>query len=279
MRKKMASQMVALVTVRRKAWAIPCSVNSTWPICAIPLFNSKSPTFAHTTMAKTITSVLIRSLLSLGILGKLIVSGSGTRTGYGDHGLVVVLAAFARPLQALCAKLQEFRRFRVQPFAFMGVPQSVFDDAPDDSRTEIVLIVEAVHAAHHFRFRKMRILNMGKLVAAGIRKRFNLKESLRRHAVVKLGTGHGMRQGDLNGFAIQFLGEVDGLLNGLSRLAGQSDDEVAVHPDSIFAAMLAEVSRHLQRCALFDVLQDLCVTRFESHDEQTRPGLGHRPDR
>src|SRR5438094_6839378 len=166
MRKKMASQMVALVTVRRKAWAIPCSVNSTGPICAIPRFNSRSPTFAHTTMAKTMTSVLICSLLSLGILGKLIVSGSRTRAGYGNHGLVVFLAAFARPLQAFCAELQKFRRFGVQPFAFMAVPQSLFDDAPDDSRPEIVFVVEAVHPAHHFGFRKMRILNMGKLVAA-----------------------------------------------------------------------------------------------------------------
>src|SRR5437016_14389969 len=113
MRKKMASQMVALVTVRRKAWAIPCSVNSTGPICAIPRFNSRSPTFAHTTMAKTMTSVLICSLLSLGILGKLIDYGSRTRAWYENHGIVVFLTVFARPMHAVCAEPHKFRHFGV----------------------------------------------------------------------------------------------------------------------------------------------------------------------
>src|SRR5215472_10752395 len=199
MRKKMASQMVALVRVSRKAWAIPCAVNSTAPIRAIPRFSSRSPTFAHTTMAKTMTSVLIRSLLSLGILGRLVVSRSRARAGYGNHGLVVFLAAFARPLQALSAKLQEFRGLGVQPFAFMAVPQGLFNDAPHNSWAEIVFIIEAVHAVHHFCFRKMRILNVRKLVTAGIRQCFHLKEALRRHAVVKLGSRHSVRQGNLNG--------------------------------------------------------------------------------
>src|SRR5690349_21862975 len=104
-RKKIASQIVALVTVSRKACPIPCAVNATAPTWAIPLLSSRSPTLAHATMAKTMTSVLIRSLLSLGIFGKLVVSGNRARAGYGNHGLVVFLAAFTRPLQALCAEL------------------------------------------------------------------------------------------------------------------------------------------------------------------------------
>src|SRR5215467_2420626 len=106
-------------------------------------------------MAKTMTSVLIRSLFSLGILGSLIVSGSRTRAGHGNHGLVVFLAAFARPLQALRAELQEFRRFRVQPFAFMAVPQSFFHDVPNDSRPEFSFIVEAVYAVHDIAYPKL----------------------------------------------------------------------------------------------------------------------------
>ena len=61
--------MVVLATVRRKAWEIPCAVNSTAPICAMPYLSNKSPAFAHTTMAKTMASVLIRSLFSLAMLG------------------------------------------------------------------------------------------------------------------------------------------------------------------------------------------------------------------
>jgi hypothetical protein len=61
--------MVPLVTVRRNACASPEAVNWTAPICDIPRFSSRSPALAHTTIAKTITSVLIRSLFSLAIYG------------------------------------------------------------------------------------------------------------------------------------------------------------------------------------------------------------------
>src|SRR5215831_11976681 len=100
MRKKIASQMVGLVTVRRKACTIPWAVSSTAPIRDILRFSSRFFTFAHTT--KTMTSVLIRSLCSLGILRKLIVSGGRARAGYGNHGFVIFLAALAHPVEALC---------------------------------------------------------------------------------------------------------------------------------------------------------------------------------
>jgi hypothetical protein len=63
----MPSQIVPLVTVSRKAWVSPAAVNSTAPFWDIPRFSSKSPALAHTTIAKTMTSVLILSLLSLAI--------------------------------------------------------------------------------------------------------------------------------------------------------------------------------------------------------------------
>src|SRR5215471_12012865 len=159
-RKKMAAQIVALVTVSRKACARPCAVSSTGPICAMPRFSSKSPALAHTTIAKTITSVLIRSRLSLAILGGLVVSGSGRCSGHRNHGFVVFLAAFAHPVQALRAQFQEFRCFRIQALPLVAVPQSIFHDAPDDSGPEIVFIVEAVDAVHHLRLREVRILDM-----------------------------------------------------------------------------------------------------------------------
>jgi hypothetical protein len=67
-RKKMPTQIVSFVTVSRNAWASPEAVSWTAPICDMPRFNIKSPALAHTTIAKTITSVLIRNLLSLAIL-------------------------------------------------------------------------------------------------------------------------------------------------------------------------------------------------------------------
>src|SRR5258708_40307082 len=97
-RKKIATQVVPLATVSRTAGVSPEAVNWTAPICDIPRFSIRSPALAHTTIAKTIMSVLIRSLLSLAILRGLAVSGSRRRFRHGDHRLLVILAAFARPL-------------------------------------------------------------------------------------------------------------------------------------------------------------------------------------
>src|SRR6267143_2750600 len=111
-RKKIAIQIVPLATVRRKACASPEGVRRTAPICDMPRFSIRSPALAHTTIAKTMTSVLIRSLLSLAIWRGLIVAGSGRRSRHGNHGLVVI-AALACPLQAFRAQLQELRCFVV----------------------------------------------------------------------------------------------------------------------------------------------------------------------
>ena len=63
-RKKMPSQIIGLATVSPNACPRPLAVNCTAPILDMPRFNSRSPTLAHTTIAKTMTSVFILSLLS-----------------------------------------------------------------------------------------------------------------------------------------------------------------------------------------------------------------------
>src|SRR6266852_6695767 len=142
-RKKIAIQIVPLATVRRKACASPEGVRRTAPICDMPRFSIRSPALAHTTIAKTMTSVLIRSLLSLAILRGLVVSGSRRRFRHGDHRLLVVLAALTRPFQALRAQLQEFRGLRIQAFPFVAVPQRFLHDAPHHFGTEVILIIKA----------------------------------------------------------------------------------------------------------------------------------------
>src|SRR6267143_5386106 len=138
-RKNMPVQIVPFVTVSRNAWPIPAAVSWTAPICDIPRFSIRSPALAHTTIAKTITSVLIRSLLSLAIFCGLVVSGSRRRLRHGNHGLLVILAALTRPFEAFGAQFQELRGFRVQPFPFMAVPQGFLHDAPHHFWPEIVL--------------------------------------------------------------------------------------------------------------------------------------------
>src|SRR5437016_8890550 len=101
-RKNIPTQIVPFVTVRRNASESPEAVSWTAPISDIPRFSIRSPALAHTTIAKTIASVLIRSLVSLAILRGLVVPGSRGRAGDGDHGLVEV-PALLHPLQTLGA--------------------------------------------------------------------------------------------------------------------------------------------------------------------------------
>src|ERR1700675_5044466 len=148
-RKNMPTQSVPLVTVIRKACAIPAPDSSTAPICSIARFNNRSPAFAHTTIAHTITRVFTRSLPSVAILSKgLIVPGRRWRFRHGNHGLRRV-AALPHPLPTFRAQLQEARCLVIEPLALVGVPQRFADDPPHHAWPEIILIVEPVHATHH----------------------------------------------------------------------------------------------------------------------------------
>src|SRR4029077_7152166 len=150
-RKKIPTQIVPLVTVSRNACSSPEAVSCTAPICDIPRFSIKSPALAHTTISKTMIRALIRSLFSLAIFRMLVVSGSGGRSRHGNHGFGEIVAALTSPLQALRAQLQEFRGFCVEALAFVAVPQRFLYDAPRDPRSEIIFVVKAIHAGHHFR--------------------------------------------------------------------------------------------------------------------------------
>ncbi len=76
-----------------------------------------------------------------------------------------------------------------------------------------------------------------------------------------------MGHGNLNGFAVEFFCVLDGLFDGLLGLAGQADDEIAVNVDANFLAVLNESAAHFDGGALLDVLQDLRVAGFETHDQ------------
>ena len=116
---------------------------------------------------------------------------------------------------------------------------------------------------------------MRKLVAAGVGDRFAGQETFARSLIVQLGAGIGVGHGNLNRFAIEFLGEIDGLLDGFFRFAGKADDEIAVNANAHLLAVLHEVAAHLERLALLDVFQDLRVAGFKSHDQQAAAGIGH----
>ena len=108
-----------------------------------------------------------------------------------------------------------------------------------------------------------------------VRDGFAGEETFTHALVVKFGAGIGVGHGNLNRLAIQFLGVVDGLLDGLFGFAGKADDEIAVHVNADLLAVLHEGAAHFHGRALFHVLQDLRVAGFEADDQQTRAGVGH----
>jgi hypothetical protein len=67
MRNTIANQMVPVVIAEWKACKSPVRDKVTGPTCIIPRLSKESPVVAHTTMAKTITSVFTRSFRSLDI--------------------------------------------------------------------------------------------------------------------------------------------------------------------------------------------------------------------
>ena len=84
-----------------------------------------------------------------------------------------------------------------------------------------------------------------------------------------------MGDGDLDGLAVERLGEVDGVADGLFGLAGQAEDEVAVDDEAEVVAVLGEVAGALDGGALLDVLEDLRVAGLEADDEQAAAGFLH----
>ena len=73
-----------------------------------------------------------------------------------------------------------------------------------------------------YSLREAGILEVRKLVAAVIGDRFAGEEAFARALIVQLGAGIGVGHGNLNRLAIEFLGEVDRLLDGFLGFAGQA---------------------------------------------------------
>src|SRR6202012_57135 len=93
--------------------------------------------------------------------------------------------------------------------------------------------------------------------------------------VVELGARVSVCDRDLNGLAVEGLGEVDRVADRLLGLARQAKDEVGVDDEAEVVAVLDEVACALDGSALLDVLEDLRVAGLESDDEQTAAGFLH----
>ena len=119
------------------------------------------------------------------------------------------------------------------------------------------------------------VLDVGHLVAAAVFHLFVGDEVVALGEVEELGAGEGVGDGDLDGLAVELLGEVDGVADGFLGLAGEAEDEVAVDDEAEVVAVLDEVACALDGGALLDVLEDLRVAGLEADDEQAAAGFLH----
>src|SRR5207302_11467669 len=96
-----------------------------------------------------------------------------------------------------------------------------------------------------------------------------------RGEIVKLGTGIGVGDGDLDRLAIECLGEVDSVADGFLGFAGETEDEVGVDDEAEVMAVLHEIAGALDSGTLLDVLENLRITRLEADDQEPAAGLLH----
>src|SRR5262249_19167478 len=131
-----------------------------------------------------------------------------------------IFAGLFNVLVARRPQLEKRLSFFVEPLAVGVVEDRLPYDAIYLLRTEVVLVVEAMDHLHHIVARQSWILDVRHLVSAGIHHGLAVDdEPMLLREVVKLGSGIGVRNRDLNSFAIQRLGEVDGIADCLPGLA------------------------------------------------------------
>ena len=120
------------------------------------------------------------------------------------------------------------------------------------------------------------VFNVRHLVAAFIHHgRSILDKSVGLGVVVEFGAGIGVGDGDLDGFAIKGLGEVDGIPDRLLGFAGKPEDEVGMDGEAELVAVARKIAGPLDGSALLHVFQNLRVAGLEAHDQQPAAGFAH----
>ncbi len=132
-----------------------------------------------------------------------------------------------------------------------------------------------MHHLHDVLGGEAGVLDVRHLVTAAVLHLFVGDEAVALGVVVELGAGIGVGHGDLDGLAVQDLGEVDCVADGLFGLTRQAEDEVGVDDEAEVVAVLDEVARTFDRGTLLDVLEDLRIAGLEADDKQTAASFLH----
>src|SRR5271157_685045 len=239
----------------------------------MPRFRKKFPNTLLNTSTTANSQVFSRSRACSWVMRGSVARtrGRGRRARRAPRGRLVLghkLLPFGPQRQVLAGLLG-------QPPALFAVEHGLLHDAPDDAQAEEILAVEALHPLHQFSAVEPRINHVGKLVAGFIGHGIDGDEVVLLDVIVELGARIRMGDGDLDGFRVQPLGEIDGLADALARLARQPDNVVAMNQQAELLAVGREALGHLHGGALLDVLQDLRVARFVSHNQQPAAGFLH----
>ena len=76
-----------------------------------------------------------------------------------------------------------------------------------------------------------------------------------------------MRNRNLNGIDIEFLGKGDGVVDGLASFPGQAKDEITMDHQSELVAVLGKLAGPLDGRTFLDIFENLRIAGLEAYDE------------
>jgi hypothetical protein len=175
---------------------------------------------------------------------------------------------------ALRTELHERASFGVEA-GDVTIDDRLPDDAEGGPGTKVVFVVELMHHLHDVVERKAGVLDVGHLVAAAVFHLLISDKTIFLDELEKLGAGKGMGDGDLNGLAIELLGELYGVAYGSPGFTGKAEDEITMYDEAKVMTVLFEVAGALNGGTLLDVLENLRIAGLEADDQQPAASFLH----
>ena len=85
-----------------------------------------------------------------------------------------------------------------------------------------------------------------------------------------------MRNGDLNGLNVEFLGEINGSADALAAFPGKAENKVAMDDQPQLPGVFCELARPLHGCAFLNVLENLWIAGLIANNQQAASSFALR---